>query len=215
MLLFFCTLLFCQSSAAQQAHTQPHREALHGATSALPRPWDRPDGAQPATRREGRGGAVWGGCCPGVHRAPSRKHSAQRTAADGSRQLALGLELRWAGMHGMAWHSMARHGTGSPSPRRGSQASPRSAGGRGCFSSALLSPQINYRARGDSSAPPGWPARRSIRPRAPPCPQSGCCAVGQPRRPVRNYAMARRTCSGRCFLLGIRRAERRVGTCVG
>jgi len=118
-------------------------------------------------------------------------------------------------MHGMAWHSMARHGTGSPSPRRGSQASPRSAGGRGCFSSALLSPQINYRARGDSSAPPGWPARRSIRPRAPPCPQSGCCAVGQPRRPVRNYAMARRTCSGRCFLLGIRRAERRVGTCVG
>ena len=108
MLLFFCTLLFCQSSAAQQAHTQPHREALHGATSALPRPWDRPDGAQPATRREGRGGAVWGGCCPGVHRAPSRKHSAQRTAADGSRQLALGLELRWAGMHGIAWHGTAR-----------------------------------------------------------------------------------------------------------
>lgn len=117
--------------------------------------------------------------------------------------------------HSMARHSIAWHGTGSPSPRRGSQASPRSAGGRGCFSSALLSPQINYRARGDSSAPPGWPARRSIRPRAPPCPQSGCCAVGQPRRPVRNYAMARRTCSGRCFLLGIRRAERRVGTCVG
>lgn len=210
MLLFFCTLLFCQSPAAQQAHTQPHREALHGATSALPRPWDRPDGAQPATRRAGRGGVgrvlPWSPPRP-FQEAFSAAHGGGWFPATGSR---LG-----AAVGRYAWHSMARHGTGSPSPRRGSQASPRSAGGRGCFSIALLSPQINYRARGDSSAPPGWPARRSIRPRAPPCPQSGCCAVGQPRRPVRNYAMARRTCSGRCFLLGIRRAERRVGTCVG
>lgn len=111
MLLFFCTLLFCQSSAAQQAHTQPHREALHGATSALPRPWDRPDGAQPATRRAGRGGAGRCGAGAALESTAPLPGSIQRRAR---RRMVPGNWLSaWScgGQVCMAWHGIAWHGT--------------------------------------------------------------------------------------------------------
>ena len=130
---------------------------------------------------------------------------------------------------GAAADRYARHGLSFSSS--GLSSVPSSAGHRSCFSGArrsearrlsmerraLAQPRRDGRSQGPSCSKVR-PAPRSFLPQGPSgpvCPHCGRCAVGQPRRRVRGYAMARRTCSGRCFLLAIRRAELRVGTCVG
>lgn len=119
---------------------------------------------------------------------------------------------------GAAAGRYARHGLSFSSS--GLSSVPSSVGHRGCFSGARCLEARSYLwsdgrwlSPAAMAGPEARPAPRSVRPRVPPCPHCGrwdshgdVCGVTQWHAgPVRVGA----------FFLAIRRAERRVGTCVG